>query len=267
MTATNYLGSSLTSESGNEAVIYTFPDDPTNLQLNDEITWGTIVGLSWDEGAQNGGTPILDYTVLYKDSVTDTWEERQVGVVGTSVTITDLVLGLTYSFKVKSRNVFDFSLGYSNDVSIYTATNPDKPDAPTTTIVGDNILIDWTAPNDNGLPITFYTVYIQKADPAFYSLDLVNCDGASSAVMQATQCSIPITDLMSTPFDLQWGDSVWAKVVATNDYGTSIESYAGNGALLLTKPDAPINLAEDASLRTADSITITWEEGVHNGGR
>lgn len=63
---------------------------------------------------------------------------------------------------------------------------------------------------------------------------------------------------MSTPFDLQWGDSVWAKVVASNDYGDSIESYAGNGALLMTVPDAPINLAEDVSLRTENSITITW---------
>jgi hypothetical protein len=70
------LGSSRTSESGNGAVILTYPDDPTNLQLNDEITWGSIVGLTWDEGAQNGGTPVLDYTVMFKDSITDTYEER-----------------------------------------------------------------------------------------------------------------------------------------------------------------------------------------------
>lgn len=137
------------------------------------------MGLTWDEGAQNGGTPVLDYTVMFKDSVTDTYEERQIGVIGTSVTINDLNLGLTYTFKVKSRNAFDFSLGYSNEVSIYTATNPDKPDAPTTMIVGDDILIDWVAPYDNGLTITSYTVYIQKADPAFYSVDLTNCNGAS----------------------------------------------------------------------------------------
>lgn len=72
---------------------------------------------------------------------------------------------------------------------------------------------------------------------------------------------------MSTPFDLQWGDHIWAKVVATNDYGDSIESAPGDGAVLMTNPDAPINLAEDVSARTEDSITITWDEGVANGGR
>lgn len=50
--ATNYLDHSDSfSEAGNGAVIYTFPDEPTNLLLNDEITWGTLVGLTWDEGA------------------------------------------------------------------------------------------------------------------------------------------------------------------------------------------------------------------------
>jgi hypothetical protein len=39
---------------------------------------------------------------------------------------------------------------------------------------------------------------------------------------------------MTTPFDLQWGDSVYAKIVAVNDYGASMESYAGNGAVLMT---------------------------------
>lgn len=178
----------------------------------------------WDEGAQNGGTPVLDYTVMYKDSVTDTWEERQTNVIGTSVTITDLNLALTYTFKVKSRNYLDFSLGYSNEVSIYTATNPDKPDAPTTTIMGENVLIDWVAPADNGLTITKYAIYIQKADPAYYTQDLVNCNGELQQIIDATQCTVPRSALMTTPFDLQWGDHVWAKVVATNAYGDSIES-------------------------------------------
>jgi hypothetical protein len=97
---------------------------------------------------------------MFKDSVTDTWEERQTNVVGTSITITDLNLGITYSFKVKSRNIFDFSILYSNEVSIYTATNPDKPEAPTTTIVGTDVLIQWIAPYNNGLAITKYFLYI-----------------------------------------------------------------------------------------------------------
>lgn len=212
MTATNFLGDSFVSEAGNGAVILTYPDEPNNLVINSDVTFGTIVGLSWLEGDQSGGRPILDYTVMAKDSATETWAEREVGVVGTSVTLTGLNLGLTYTFKVKSRNVFDFSQLFSNEVAVLTAINPDEPSAPSTSVSGDNVIITWTAPNDNGLQIQAYTVLIQKKDPAFYAVDYANCDGTQASIIAAMQCTIPITTLMASPFDLSWGDSVTAKV-------------------------------------------------------
>jgi len=45
-----------------------------------------------------------------------------------------------------------------------------------------------------------------------------------------------------------------------------MESEIGNGAVILTNPDAPINLAEVYSERTATSLGLTWEEGALNGG-
>ena len=90
ITATNYLDSSSVSLIGNGAIILTYPDEPLNLVLNDEIVWGTNVGMSWDEGASNGGTPVLDYTIMSKNSLTQTYEERLIGLVGTSATISDL---------------------------------------------------------------------------------------------------------------------------------------------------------------------------------
>jgi hypothetical protein len=41
------------------------------------------------------------------------------------------------------------------------------------------------------------------------------------------------------------GDSIWAKVIAENIYGSTEQSQEGNGAYHTTVPDAPINLAED----------------------
>ena len=67
---TNYLGSSLESEEGNGAIIYNFPDSPINLKENTEITWGSRIGLSWEEGLSNGGTPVIDYTILTLSSDT-----------------------------------------------------------------------------------------------------------------------------------------------------------------------------------------------------
>jgi hypothetical protein len=40
----------------------------------------------------------------------------------------------------------------------------------------------------------------------------------------------------------------------------------GNGAVILREPDAPMNFAEDLSLKSATSIALEWNEGVENGG-
>jgi hypothetical protein len=72
--------------------------------------------------------------------------------------------------------------------------------------------------------------------------------------------------LRAAPFNLAWGASVYAKVLAINAAGNSIQSLAGNGAMIITYPDAPLSLAIDAALTTAAAITLTWNSGSSNGG-
>jgi len=62
-----------------------------------------------------------------------------------------------------------------------------------------------------------------------------------------TTCSIPVAVFRSAPYNFDWGDSIYAKVIASNTYGSSLESLEGNGAVITTTPDKPINLAEDYS--------------------
>ena len=119
--ATNSLGDSITSLVGNGAVILTNPDEPINLANNLDVTWGTTIGLTWDEGTMNAGTPVIDFTVFVKDDVDNNWTERLIGVIGTSVTLDTFNLGVTYTFRLKSRNAFDFSVDYSNEISILAA--------------------------------------------------------------------------------------------------------------------------------------------------
>jgi hypothetical protein len=57
-----------------------------------------------------------------------------------------------------------------------------------------------------------------------------------------------------------------AKVVAINSYGNSTESEEGSGAIIITAPDAPINLTEDITLRTESTVTLTWMEAPIDGG-
>jgi len=72
-------------------------------------------------------------------------------------------------------------------------------------------------------------------------------------------CTIPVTIFRTSPYDLEWGSSIYAKVIATNLYGDSVESDEGNGAVITTTPDAPINLIENTSQRTKSTLGLTWE--------
>jgi hypothetical protein len=49
---------------------------------------------------------------------------------------------------------------------------------------------------------------------------------------------------MQTPFNLAWGSSISAKIIAYNAYGDSDYSELGNGAIITTYPDPPINFEE-----------------------
>jgi len=47
---------------------------------------------------------------------------------------------------------------------------------------------------------------------------------------------------------LTYGDSIYAKLVASNIYGVSPESNSGNGATVVVTPDPPINLVKNSIL-------------------
>lgn len=71
---------------------------------------------------------------------------------------------------------------------------------------------------------------------------------------------------MSPPFNLVWGQSVFAVVTATNIVNSSDESLPGNGAVLVTYPNAPTSLANDPLTTDATKIRVTWLAPVFNGG-
>jgi len=84
-----------------------------------------------------------------------------------------------------------------------------------------------------------------------YSPELTHCNGATTAVLNFRTCAIPINVLRSNPFNIDWGSSIHAKVSATNNKGTSDFSPVGNGAVILTVTDPPVNLANVATITSA----------------
>jgi len=177
-------------------------------------------------------------------------------VTSLTLLVENLSTGIVYRFKVRARNAEGFG-EFSSPVEILTAQEPDAPVEPTSEFVraDDSVVIRWSAPYNRGSEITAYKVYIQRSD-GLLSLELSSCDGSNSVIKTAALCSIPINTLKQAPFQLAWGSSVYAYVVATNIYGDSDYSPRGNGAVIITKPDAPESLSEDTLFRRPSELGL-----------
>ena len=100
------------------------------------------------------------------------------------------------------------------------STAPSNPAAPTTSIYnpGISIMISWGAPADGGSAITGYNVLICQSDASTFTI-YSSCPNALSLV-----CIVPFSTLKAAPYNLANGASIYAKVVATNAYGSSAAS-------------------------------------------
>ena len=83
-------------------------------------------------------------------------------------------------------------------------TAPSTPTAPTTVISGSNVVISWAAPANGGSAITGYDVEIRHSDGTTFTTY------AGYIVSTAVSCTVPISVLKATPYNLANGASVYA---------------------------------------------------------
>lgn len=79
---------------------------------------------------------------------------------------------------------------------------------------------------------------------------------------------MPFTTLVSGPFFLTTGSSVFATIIATNSIGNSLVSSISNGAVIVYSfvPSAPISVSRDTLTTTTTQIGLVWTAGSSNGG-
>lgn len=174
----------------------------------------------------------MDYSVEMDDNDDGVYTVVASGLTSTAHIQSGLTAGNTYKFRAKARNAVGFS-DYSSIFSILAATIPSQPTAPTTTLSGSDIVIDWNPPTDTGgVSISGYKLEI-KTNTSTFEKDLTNCDAETNSTIQsATSCTVPVATLRLDPFYLGDGLSVSARVTATNDCGDSTTSSEGNGATI-----------------------------------
>lgn len=117
--ALNAYGTSPLSEMGSGAIMQLVPDAPINLANVPEITLDDKIGLSWEDGASNGGTSIVDYQI-YFDQGSDSYVELISALTQREYIATSLFSATTYAFKVRARNTVGYG-PFSSEVQVLAA--------------------------------------------------------------------------------------------------------------------------------------------------
>ncbi len=193
--------------------------------------------VSWTAPATHG-SPITGYTVTWKSGGGGS---TTVPASRTSVAITGLKNGTSYTFSVRAANAI--GTGPSAQTTSVTPTNT-VPDAPTNVAATANkdgsITVTWSKATGEGHQITGYTV---TATPT---------SGAALAPVTATGTSTTF----SAAQGIALGTSYTFTVTATNDAGGS--SKPSNPSKAVTAATLPSSVGDLAVAPGDGSATVTW---------
>ena len=215
------------------------PDAPTNVQAEAVGTSGARVTFS---APTSNGSPITGYR-LYDATGT------KVADCGSTVcVVSGLTVGRSYTYTVTAVNAVGES-AHSASSSVTISGAPSQPARPSVTAGNTTIDVSWSAPADNGSPITGYTVT------------------ASTANGPAASCSTTGGgDTSCTLSGLRNGQDYTVTVVARNAKGDSPASSGAQATPTAPRvgPDQPA-ITNGNTIQQRDGngalLTITWSLG------
>ena len=238
--AVNSLGTSVYSLKADvtvDTLVITAPGSPTNVAADPGDGTATI---SWEAPLSDGGAPITNYTV-YRGEVSGNL--TALITLGVQLNYTDLGLenGHTYHYAVTATN----SIGEgprSVEVTAAPASIPSAPRNLTATLDGNDVILTWEAPEDDGgSPILNYAIYSGTISGDLEYLNMVGD-------------LLTYTDTMSLP-----NTTFYYQVTATNAVG---EGPRSNEAA--SDPDLPASpvLSGEAD---GDAVVLNWVAPTSSG--
>ena len=90
----------------------------------------STLGLTWSQAAFTGGAVIIDYRVSIAE-VGGVFSILISNLETLTYTANNLYAGITYQFKIESRNSYGYS-AYSESISLLCAYKPDPPTSVST---------------------------------------------------------------------------------------------------------------------------------------
>jgi hypothetical protein len=201
--------------------------------------------VSWIRPVEIGGTPLIEYVVTpYVDGVA--LASQAVAAPATTLVVTGLANGVTHTFTVAARNANGLGPASAATAPVIVGV----PDAPRVAsgVPGDgSYTVGWTAPDDNGSPITSYVV-----------TPYVGGVARPPIAVAAPETTVTITGLAN-------GSTVTATVAAVSARGPGPTSAPGIAyPSPVGAPLAPTDVAA-APGTTSRSISVSWTAAVDNG--
>lgn len=219
---------------------------PTDLQAADALDGA--VKLTWTPPEDDGGEPIFDYIVEYRESGGGDWAVYDDGVsTNNTASVSDLTDGTTYEFRVSAENADDVS-DPSNVVSATpVVSRASEPVNLVATYDAASVSLGWDEPLYAGaFEITDYIVEYRESGSDTWQ---IFSEGVS-------------VDTSATVTGLTNGVSYDFRVAAFNDAGTSDYSSTVSSTPM-TIPGAPVI---GTATRGNAQATVTFSAPSDNGG-
>ncbi|MBL4595340.1 MAG: fibronectin type III domain-containing protein, partial [Robiginitomaculum sp.] len=203
------------------------------------------VFLDWTKPDLDGSGEISFYTVSYVDDA-GVSQTTPVNAPDTSATITGLINGFEYTFRVTSTNQNGNTSGLSNPASATPLGAPEQITDLTAQISDKQVFLDWSQPDlDNSGDIVTYTITYDNA----------------AGVEQTITVTAPTTE--ATISNLVNGHSYTFSVTATN--GVPLTSIP---ATVTAIPLGAADTINDLGATVGDTeVTLNWTEpGLNDSG-
>jgi len=245
VSAKNSVGTGGYSVASSAVIPFTVPGQPASVS---GVAGVGQVALSWTAPTSDGGSPLTDYVVEYSTNSGTTWITFADSVSTTaSVTVTGLVNGTGYVFRVSARNIAGTGLPSSSSSSVVPRTAPSAAQSVVGLSGNAQVVLSWSAPSSTGgNAISDYVVQ--------YSSDGTNWTTFTDSVSSTASCTV--TGLTN-------GTAYTFRVAAVNAGGTGTYSVVSAAVTPFTTPDAPTAVA---GVSGNAQVVVSWTAPADNGG-
>lgn len=199
------------------------------------------VNVSWIKPNSNGST-ITSYVITYWQVGTDNFFKKTVTGDATKAQITGLTNGVSYSFKINSKNGFgtspDSNIDSATPSKSTTASVPNQVRKLVATPSDGRVFLSWVEPSDNGASISSYTVTVSKK-------------GSNVFTTYPNLSNSP----QVTIYDLTNDQTYEFTVAAVNSVGTGKASAPTVG---IPNNKNPILVSNLKATPTNEKVKLTW---------